>query len=167
MKPKHVLTEVGKNIVVIAFGGLYFLTVFYMVGLVVRHEPPQMWEHILGRRPVSSGLWLLFPALDFLVYIIPALVVAGLTSVFRPRRWLIYSLLLVGPIGIFNAVMYWIHVVPNSGIGVFDGPLWRTNVFILVSILYYGLPPLLLWLFYKISRIRSRKLQLRVKPGTA
>ncbi|MGB9429264.1 MAG: hypothetical protein WCC11_05220 [Gammaproteobacteria bacterium] len=151
--------------IVIALGILYYLSIFYLIGFVARHvRNDPVWIDKLAARHL---LWIWFTAHEFLYYIVPALVVAFLTSLFRPGRWLIYSLLLVGPMAIYSAVMYWIRVVPVHFAIAFEGSAWRSVVFILGTVLLYGLPPFLLWLAYKVGPHFSRKPQPRTRQPAA
>ena len=99
---------------------------------------------------------------DFLRYIIPALIAATLTSLFRPARWLIYSVLLIAPYVGYVLLLSWLYPMP-AGTGLLAEPRWIIIYWVLSSVLLYGLPPAVLWVIYKNSKHRFKAAKLHIK----
>ncbi len=166
MKRTQVFLELGKSVVVVTLGFLYFETIIYLTGFVAAHAAYPTWEHDVLMRRAFGEFTVLALSHDFLRYIAPALIAAYLTSLFRPARWLIYSLLLIGPGLVYLIIISWLYPMP-AGMSLLDEPKWEIIYRILNSVILYGLPSAALWAFSKTGRSRFHKPQLHVKQKIA
>ncbi|HVA56039.1 MAG TPA: hypothetical protein VNI53_09635 [Gammaproteobacteria bacterium] len=153
MQRVRIFFEFAKALAVIALGLLYFAAVGYLVGFIAAQASYPTWEHAVLVRHAFGEFTILALGQDFLHYIIPALFAAYLTGLFRPARWLVYSLLLIGPYAGFTLVMFQLHSLP-AGVVLYE-PSWEIVYWILSSVLLYGLLPAALWLIYKIRKQRA------------
>lgn len=154
MKRTQVFLELGKSVVVVTLGFLYFETIVYLTGFVAAHATYPTWEHDVLMRRAFGEFTVLALSHDFLRYVAPALIAAYLTSLFRPARWLIYSLLLIGPSAVYLIIISWLYPMP-AGMGLLGEPKWEIIYWILSSVILYGLPPAALGLFYKVGSRRK------------
>lgn len=87
-----------------------------------------------------------------LVQLVPSVVIAWIVSLVRPRRWLLYSCLMVAPQIISTLVM-----TVRDGLTPYEhGWLMMESVFAVVVFLLWIQPPVLLMLIYRIYDIWGR-----------
>lgn len=126
-------------VLVIFIGFIWFYAEIYWIGFAAR------WLHLPFERHVASlrsflgaeQLW------TILVQLVPSLICAWLISLIKPRRWLLYSILVAMPTVLLSIITLIRYGLPGSTIIVIAYTVGLCLLIVQV--------PFLLFCFYKIK----------------